>query len=107
MCGALSSSTSRSLKGLADQAEFVILEIAQTAMDELGAGGRSSAGKVLLLDHHDLEAATRRIARNAMPLTPPDHEKIEAVSSACHAYPSLAVVLGKEKVKLPNSSRRP
>jgi hypothetical protein len=44
---------------LAHQAEFVIFEIAQAAMDQLGAGRRCGAGEVCLLGKQDLQAPPR------------------------------------------------
>ena len=52
-------------QGLADQAELVIFEIAQAAMDQLGAGRGGVAGKVALLAEHHREAAADRIAGDA------------------------------------------
>ena len=46
----------------AHQSEMKILEITQTTMDELGAGGGRVRGEVMLLAQRDLEAAPRRIA---------------------------------------------
>jgi hypothetical protein len=47
---------------LAHQAEFVIFEIAQSAVDQLGAGRGGSARQVVLLDQQDAEAAADGIA---------------------------------------------
>ena len=47
---------------LADQAELVIFEIAQPAMDQLGAGRGGGAREIVLLDQQDAEAAARGIA---------------------------------------------
>jgi len=48
-----------------DQAELVIFEIAQPAMDQLGAGRGGRAGKIGLLDQQHAEAATGRVAGDA------------------------------------------
>ena len=50
---------------LAHQAELVVFEIAQAAMDQLGAGRRGGAGEVGLLGEQHLEAAARGIAGDA------------------------------------------
>src|SRR6202790_5345222 len=51
-------------KRLGDEPKFVVLEIAQTAVDQLGAPRRRMRGKIVFFDQQCLEAATRRIARN-------------------------------------------
>ena len=53
------------LQRLAHQAELVILEVAQSAVDELGAGGRGVGREIVLLAKQDGQTATRRIARDA------------------------------------------
>ena len=50
---------------LAHQAELVVLEIAQAAMDELGRGRGGGAGEIALLRQIDLEAAPGRVAGDA------------------------------------------
>ena len=50
---------------LAHQAELVIFEVAQAAMDELGAGRGGGAGEVGLLDQQHLEAAAGGVAGDA------------------------------------------
>ena len=50
---------------LPHQAERVVLQIAQAAMDQLGGGGRSAAGKVALFQQQHRQAAAGGIARNA------------------------------------------
>src|SRR3954449_4194197 len=51
-------------QGLAHQAEFVILEIAQAAMYQLGGPGRCPAGQVVHLAKKYGAAAARRITRD-------------------------------------------
>src|SRR3546814_8998476 len=46
---------------LAHQAELVILEIAQTAMNELGGGGGGGAAEILLLAKMDRQPAPGRV----------------------------------------------
>jgi hypothetical protein len=56
------------LQSLAHQAEFVILEIAQTAVNQLGGGRGSVRRKVVAFAQHHLEAAPGQIACNARPV---------------------------------------
>ena len=51
-------------KRLGHEPEFVVLEIPQTAVDQLGAPRRRMRGKVVFFDQQCCEAASRRIARN-------------------------------------------
>ena len=50
---------------LGHEPELVVLEIAQTAVDQFGAPRRRMRGKIVFFDQQCLEAAARRIARNA------------------------------------------
>src|SRR3954447_9323809 len=50
---------------LADQPEFVVFEIAQPAMHELGRPGRRPARQVIHFTQENSIAPTRRIARDA------------------------------------------
>jgi hypothetical protein len=52
-------------QGFAHESEVVMLEVAQAAMHELGARRRRVGGQVVLFAEHDLQAATRGIARDA------------------------------------------
>ncbi len=52
-------------QGLAHQSEFVVFEIAQPAVDQLGRGGGSMGRQIVLLAQHDGKAASGRIPRNA------------------------------------------
>jgi hypothetical protein len=65
MCGAASSSTLALLQRLAHQAELVELEVAQAAVDQLGAGRRGVRREVVLLAQQHAQAAAGRVARNA------------------------------------------
>ena len=48
-----------------DQPELVVLEVAQAAVDELGAPLRRGRREVVLLDQQHRQAAARRVARDA------------------------------------------
>jgi hypothetical protein len=50
---------------LGDEAELVVLEVAQAAVDELGRPRRGGAGEVGLLREQHRQPAARGIARNA------------------------------------------
>jgi hypothetical protein len=50
---------------LANQAEFVIFEVAQPPMDQLGADRRCGARKIALLDKQHAEATPHPVARDA------------------------------------------
>ena len=47
------------------QAEFVMFQIAQATMDQLGGIGRSAAAEIALFEQHHGKPAPCRIARNA------------------------------------------
>ena len=49
----------------AHQPEFIVFEIAQAAMDELGRGRGGRAGEIALLGQQDLEPAPGGVARDA------------------------------------------
>src|SRR5262245_12183576 len=49
----------------AHQAELVVFQVAQPAMDQLGAGGGGGAGEVRLLGKHDLEPSARGVTGDA------------------------------------------
>src|SRR2546430_9635773 len=53
-----------------DQPEFEVFEVAQSAMDELGASRRSMRGEVVLLDQQHLESASGGVARDTGPVDP-------------------------------------
>ncbi len=64
----------------AHQAEFVMFEIAKTAVDQLGAGGRGVLGEIILLAEDHLEAAACGVARNAGAVdAASDHQQIDDV----------------------------
>jgi hypothetical protein len=50
---------------LAYQPELVLLEVAQAAVDQLGAGGGGVRGQVVLLDEADAQPASRGVPRDA------------------------------------------
>ena len=58
------------LKRLADKREIIVFEITQTAMNQLGAGGRGVRGQVVLFAQQDLQAAPGCIARDAGAVNP-------------------------------------
>ena len=63
---------------LAHQAELVIFEIAQAAMDELAGARRGALRQIVLLAQDDREAAARRIARDAGTIdAAPDDDQID------------------------------
>src|SRR5207237_4957812 len=47
--------------GLARQAEPVLSEVAETAVNELGGAATRPAGKIVFLDQSDLQAPRRRV----------------------------------------------
>ena len=66
---------------LAHQAKFEMLEIAQSAMNQLGAGGGGCRGEIVLFDEHHLEAAADGIARDADAIdATADDEQIDVFS---------------------------
>ncbi len=50
---------------LGDEAEFVVFEIAQAAVDQLGAPRRRMRRQIVFFDQQYLQAASRRVARDA------------------------------------------
>ena len=52
-------------QGLAHEPEFVVFEIAQAPVDQLGRGGGGALREVALLGEQDLEAAPGGVARDA------------------------------------------
>ena len=67
--------------GFADQGEVVHLQVAKTAMDQLGTAGAGAAGKVTLLHQGSRQAAGDRIQGDADPRdATPDHEYVEFVA---------------------------
>src|SRR5262245_39156629 len=60
------------------QAELVVLEIAQTTMDELGAGRGGGAGEIGLLDQQHAQTSARGITGNASAVdAAPDDQQID------------------------------
>ena len=53
------------LQRLADEVEFIMFEIAQSAVDQLGARRRSVRGEIVALDQQDLQSPARCITRNS------------------------------------------
>ena len=52
-------------QGFADQAEFVIFQIAQAPVDQLARPGRRALRQVVLFAQHDFQTPARRVARHA------------------------------------------
>ena len=83
----------------AHQAELEEFEIAQAAVDQLGAGGRSGGGEIRLLDQRDFQPAARGVARDAGAVDAAAHdEKIDAVAGRhanllkCSDEPSAGMI---------------
>ena len=58
------------IERLADEAELVLLEIAQATVDQLARGRRRRLGEIAALDQQYVEAASRRVARDAGAVDP-------------------------------------
>ncbi len=71
MCGAMPRSTSRSLSDSRTRRKLVVLEIAQSAVDELGRGRGRSAGQVVLFGEQHRQSASRGVARDAASVDTP------------------------------------
>ena len=92
-------------QGLAHEAELVVLEIAQSAVDQLGRLGRRAAREIVTLEEDDRGAAAGRIARDTAPVdAAADDGEIEslglgrrqailpaALSPAAHLFAFLVV----------------
>ena len=64
-------------QGFADQTKFIMFEIAQSTMDQLGTGRGGCAGKVVLFTQQDFKAPARRIARDPGTIdATADHDQI-------------------------------
>jgi hypothetical protein len=89
---------------LAHQAEFAIFQIAQPAVDQLGARGRGMAGQVFLLHQQHGEATSGRVAGDSGAIdAAAHHEKV--ISAGClrgrHAsfLPQLLLPAKKDDMK--------
>ena len=71
---------------LAHQPEFVMFEIAQAAVNQLGRGRGGGAGEIVHFAEPDRERPARRVAGNARAIDPAaDHEQVErGVHRAIH-----------------------
>ncbi len=71
---------------LGDQPEFVVLEIAQSAVDQLGAPLRGCRGEIVLLDQQRREPAPGSVARHAgtVDATPDDQEIVDLLVRPAH-----------------------
>ncbi len=64
----------------AHQPEFILLQIAQPAVDQFGGGRRGVAGQIVALDQQHRSAASGRIARDRRAVdAAADDEKVELV----------------------------
>ena len=59
------------LQGFAHQPELVVFQIAQPAVDQLGAGGRGMPGQIVLLHQQHRQPAPGGIARDPRTVDPP------------------------------------
>ena len=67
---------------LGHQAELVVLEVAQAAVDQLRGGRRGRAGEIVLLDQQHRQAAPRGVARDAGAVdAAADHQQVVASRS--------------------------
>jgi len=73
---------------LAHQAELVVLEIAQSTVDELGGRGGGGAGEVALLEEDGCKSPSGRIARDAAAIDAPSDDS-EVVDLLPHASRSV------------------
>jgi hypothetical protein len=64
-CGAIRSSTSRSVSASRTSRSAPVLEIAQAAVDELGRGRRRARAEVVLLEQQHAQAPAGGVARDA------------------------------------------
>ena len=68
------------VQGFGDQSELVLFQIAEPAVDQLGAGGRCMRGQIVLLGQQHGQAAPRRVASDAGTVDPPaDDQQVEAI----------------------------
>ncbi len=86
---------------LAHQAEFVIFEIAQAAMDELPRARRGALGEIVLLAHDDGKAATGRVARNSGAVhAAADDEDVDLIAHGFQLLSAPMRRLGKRRGRL-------
>ena len=77
---------------LAHQVEFVVLEIAQAAVDQLGRGRRRVRRQVVLFAQDDRQPASGRIARDPRAIDAASHDQdiaIERVLRFRHEFPEI------------------
>src|SRR3546814_11067895 len=72
------------MQRVADQAKFVILEIAQAAVDQLARRRRRATAPVTLLDQRHRQTAAGRVIRGPCAIdTATDDQQIELTSGQC------------------------
>jgi len=81
-------------QGLVDEAELLLLEVPQTAVDELGRAGRRAGGEVAPLHQGRPQAPTGGVERHAgAGDAAPDDEQVEGLrGQALEVLPPLAGV---------------
>ncbi|MCW0423200.1 hypothetical protein NB713_001143 [Xanthomonas sacchari] len=84
-------------QGLADQGELVLLQVAQAAMDQLGAGAGGMRGQVVALAQAHRQAAAHRVAGDA--------HAVDAATDHQHIVDLTHSRLRKCRVRLGNSGR--
>ena len=81
-CGAFFSSLWRSARGLVDEADLALLEIAESAVDQLGGLRRGAAREIAPLHESGPEAPGGGIEEHAGPCDPAaDDEHVESFVS--------------------------
>jgi hypothetical protein len=78
---------------LADQRELELLQIAQAAVDELGARARRMGGKIVALAQPDTEASPGRVTRDADAVdAATDYQDIDLLDHRCFLDGSFPIV---------------
>ena len=73
------------LKRVAHEAEIAVFQVAQSAVDQLGAGRRGVRGEVVLLAEQDFESPSRRVARDARTVdAAADDEQVDRLRPGIH-----------------------
>ena len=91
-------------QGFAHQPKLVVLQIAQTAVDQLGGGRRGGARQVALFRQHDPGAASRQIPRNGRPIdAAADHQKVGCHLQRHASLPSFQRLLRPQACDIANA----